>query len=160
MRKYLGVFIVLSLMISCNENLVFSTYESLDNGVWKKGDTISFEWEALDTIKKHHLFLNVRNDERFEFSNLFLITELEAPGGHTVMDTLEYEMALPSGEWLGKGMGSLKESKLWYKENIDFQESGVYKVRVLHAMRKNGAVEGIEELIGITDVGIQIEKVK
>ena len=122
--------------------------------------SISFEWEALDTITKHHLFLNVRNDERFEFSNLFLITELEAPGGHTVMDTLEYEMALPSGEWLGKGMGSLKESKLWYKENIDFQESGVYKVCVLHAMRKNGAVEGIEELIGITDVGIQIEKVK
>ena len=56
MRKYLGVFIVLSLMISCNENLVFSTYESLDNGVWKKGDTISFEWEALDTITKHHYF--------------------------------------------------------------------------------------------------------
>ncbi len=160
MHRYSLVVLTLLLMVACNENLVYSEYVPVSNGTWKKADTITFQWKDLDTLNKHHVFLNVRNDERYEFSNLFLITELEAPNGNTQVDTLEYEMALPSGEWLGKGMGSVKESKLWYKENIGFEDSGVYRLRVLHAMRKNGTVEGLEELLGITDVGIQIEKVK
>lgn len=160
MRNHWLVMMAVLSLAACNENLIYSDYVSLNNGLWKKEDTISFELKDLDTLNKHHVFLNVRNDERYEFSNLFLILELEAPDGNTQVDTLEYEMALPSGEWLGKGMGSVKESKLWYKENIAFEDSGVYTINVLHAMRKNGEVEGLEDLVGITDVGIQIEKAK
>ncbi|MEO0572024.1 MAG: gliding motility lipoprotein GldH [Bacteroidota bacterium] len=160
MHRYGLIIIILLFLVACNENLVYSEYVAINSGTWKKQDTITFQCKDLDTLKKHHIFLNVRNDERYEFSNLFVILELEAPNGNTKVDTLEYEMALPSGEWLGKGMGSIKESKLWYKENIDFEDSGVYKISVLHAMRKNGQVQGLEELSGITDVGIQIEKAK
>ena len=67
-------------------------------------------------------------------------------------------MALPDGQWLGKGAGSVKENKLWYKENISFPESGVYTLHIRHAMRRNGEVEGLALLKGITDVGLQIEK--
>ena len=67
-------------------------------------------------------------------------------------------MALPDGSWLGKGMGSVKENKFWFRQNIVFPDSGVYNFKVSHAMRKNGAVSGIQELNGITDVGLQIEK--
>ncbi len=160
MRRYLLMVVTLLFIVACNENLVYSEYAPVNNGNWKKEDTIRFQLRDLDTLSKHNVFLNIRNDERYEFSNLFLILEMEAPNGNTKVDTLEYEMALPSGKWLGKGMGSVKESKLWYKENIGFEDSGVYKVSVLHAMRKNGEVEGLEDLVGITDVGIQIEKVK
>lgn len=160
MHRYWWIFVVISVLVSCNEALVFSEYEALNNGVWKKNDTVQFQLEEMDTLTTHHIFLNVRNDERYEFSNLFLILEMEAPDGNTEVDTLEYEMASPSGEWLGKGMGSVKESKLWYKENVNFKESGVYKVNVHHAMRKNGEVEGLDDLVGITDIGIQIEKLK
>lgn len=140
--------------------MVYSEYQPLNNGIWNKKDTLQFQVQDIDSTNKHHVFLNVRNDERYAFSNLFLILEMEAPNGNTTIDTLEYEMALPSGEWLGKGSGSVKESKLWYKENVDFKDSGVYTFKVLHAMRQNGEVEGLEALIGITDVGIQIEKVR
>jgi gliding motility-associated lipoprotein GldH len=75
-----------------------------------------------------------------------------------VRDTLEYEMAKPDGQWLGTGYGSLKENKLWYKENVVFPSSGVYTLEISHAMRKNGQVDGIVELEGITDVGYLIEK--
>lgn len=149
---------VFLLLGSCNEKLVHSEYQALNNGVWEKENKIQFQFEVADTLQKHHLFLNVRNNESYEFSNLFLILELEAPNGNTLLDTLEYEMALPSGEWLGEGMGSVKESKLWYKENINFEDSGVYKVTVEQAMRKNGEVDGLEHLTGITDIGLQIEK--
>jgi gliding motility-associated lipoprotein GldH len=59
---------------------------------------------------------------------------------------------------LGKGNGSIKESKLWYKENIVFSTSGVYTIEVSQAMRKNGNVSGIINLEGITDVGIEVTK--
>ena len=158
MRKYWWVGVLLLSIISCNEALVYSEYEPLNNGVWKEGDTLQFQLKDLDTLGQHHIFLNVRNDERYEFSNLFLILELEAPSGTTTVDTLEYEMAMPNGAWLGSGMGSVKESKLWYKENIAFDEFGVYTINVQHAMRKNGEVSGLKDLLGITDIGVQIEK--
>jgi gliding motility-associated lipoprotein GldH len=74
-----------------------------------------------------------------------------------VKDTLEYEMALPDGTWMGKGTGSIKENKLWYKENIIFPFNGVYTLELVQAMRKNGSVSGLETLPGITDVGLEIE---
>lgn len=119
---------------------------------------VEFEFYGLDSTVTHNMFINIRNDDSFPFSNLFLITELESPDGNTLKDTLEYRMAEPTGEWLGKGLGGVKESKLWFRENIVFPDSGVYKVNISHAMRKNGDVEGLHTLKGITDVGLEIEK--
>ena len=67
-------------------------------------------------------------------------------------------MARPDGEWLGTGFGDVKENKLWYKEHVRFKEPGEYRVNIRHAMRKNGEVNGIQNLDGITDVGFRIEK--
>ena len=50
------------------------------------------------------------------------------------------------------------QDKLWYKENIVFDQNGVYTIELSHAMRQNGKVEGIDNLMGITDVGIEVER--
>ena len=78
--------------------------------------------------------------------------------GKVISDTLEYEMAYPNGDWMGQGFGDVYESKLWYKENVRFPETGTYQFKIRQAMRKNGNVNGISELQGITDVGFRIEK--
>lgn len=149
---------MVAVMVSCNSNMVKSEYRATDGGYWNKEDVLEFTFSEVDTIQQHDFFINVRNDETFPYSNLFLIAELNYPDGNTVTDTLEYEMALSDGRWLGKGYGSLKESKLWYKENIVFPTSGVYTLRVSHAMRKNGNVNGVINLEGVTDVGYEIVK--
>ncbi|MGY8915706.1 MAG: gliding motility lipoprotein GldH family protein, partial [Flavobacteriales bacterium] len=41
---------------------------------------------------------------------------------------------------------------------VVFPVKGVYTLDISHAMRRNGSVEGIMDLKGITDVGFQIEK--
>lgn len=145
-------------LTSCNDALVFSEYSPIKEGKWQMDDTVHFQVSELDTVQAYNMFINIRNDNTFPFSNLFLITELEHPDGNTVKDTLEYKMTEPTGEWLGKGLGSVKENKLWYRENIVFPEPGVYKVNISHAMRKNGNVQGLHVLEGITDVGLEIEK--
>lgn len=158
MSKRIGAMAIVVVLISCSTNMVKSEYRATDGGLWNKDDIIEFTFSEIDTLQPHNVFINVRNDETFPFNNLFLIAELNFPDGNTVTDTLEYEMALPDGTWLGKGYGSLKENKLWYKENIVFPDSGVYTLRVSHAMRKNGNVNGIINLEGITDVGFEIVK--
>ncbi len=150
--------LVVFFMSSCDDKTVLASYKATENGSWSQDNAVQFEFADLDTISSYNMFINIRNDETFPYSNLFLIAELKAPNGEVVTDTLEYEMAKANGEWLGKGYGSLKENKLWYQENIVLESSGVYTLRLSHAMRKNGSVHGIMNLEGITDVGFQIEK--
>lgn len=158
MLRSFYVFLIFVSLISCGESIVKTDFHSTNNGVWAKDSILSFSFSEVDTIVKHDMFINIRNDNSFPYNNLYLIAELNYPSGETVTDTLEYEMALPDGSWLGKGYGSIKENKLWYKENIVFPESGVYQLKVSHAMRKNGNVNGVINLEGITDVGFEIVK--
>lgn len=158
MRSLFCCFLAVSLLASCNTNIIKSEYRSLNEGIWDKDNILQFSFTEMDTIQEHDIFINVRNENTFQYSNLFIIAALTTPEGEVIKDTLEYTMALPDGSWLGKGSGSIKENKLWYKEDIVFQSSGVYTIEVSQAMRKNGAISGIIGLEGITDVGIEIIK--
>jgi len=150
-------FLILMLLLisSCDRDRVYDQYESLQG--WHRDSIVNFELTNVDSVGVYDLFINIRNNSEYQYSNLFLITEIKFPQGKVISDTLEYEMTQPNGEWLGTGFGEVKENKLWYKENVKFEESGTYKVNIQQAMRKNDEVEGIQELQGITDVGFRIE---
>lgn len=158
MRRSLPVFgcLCLFVLMACDKKRVFDDYQSLP-GQWHKDSVVSFNFKTPDTVNTYNLFINLRNNSDYRYSNLFLITQMNFPNGKVISDTLEYEMAAPSGKWLGTGFGELKESKLWYKENILFAEAGVYRIDVRHAMRQNGEIEGVDALEGITEVGFRIE---
>ncbi|MBT8185007.1 MAG: gliding motility lipoprotein GldH [Eudoraea sp.] len=158
MRNLLLLSLICAFIFSCSETLQVSQFKAVPGGSWSKDSPIEFTFTEVDTINNHNIFILLRNDEQYLYSNLFLITELGFPNGETIRDTLEYEMATPSGQWLGKGFGSIKENKLWYKENIVFPVNGVYTLQISHAMRKIGSVNGIADLYGITDIGFEIEK--
>ena len=159
MRKRISGFLIAMLLFSCNQNVVFDDYKSID-GAWDKDHVVEFNFTAPDSIQSYNLFINLRNDNNYKFSNLFLIAELSYPHGKTLVDTVEYQMAKPSGEFLGSGAFSVKENKLWYKgfnEPFVFSELGNYQIKISQAMRQNGSVEGVKLLDGITDVGFRIE---
>jgi len=82
---------------------------------------------------------------------------LTKPNKAVETDTLEYLMANPDGSWLGTG-NSVKENWLAYKHNYQFDKKGTYTIAISQANRKNGTVNGVKDLKGITDVGIQITK--
>ncbi len=62
-------------------------------------ENISFEFDVIDTISPKNLFINIRNNNEYAFSNLYLITELNFPNGTKIVDTLQYEMADKSGNF-------------------------------------------------------------
>lgn len=159
MRNFLVLLISIITLISCDTNHVLDDYETLPK-VWKKGNSISFMFKSPDTLKTYNMFLNLRNNNTYEFSNLFLIVGLETPSNNKTIDTLEYQMTAPNGEWLGAGFSEIKENKLWYKDAIQFKESGDYTLTIEHAIRKNGNVNGVEQLKGITEIGYRLEEHK
>lgn len=156
-NRFSIVLVLGFLMFSCNDKTDFNQYKSIDNEGWKANNKVLFEFEVKDTISPKNLFINIRNNSNFEFSNLYLITELVFPNQSKVVDTLQYEMADASGKFLGAGFTEIKESKLFYKEKKAFPISGKYMFNVRHAMRKNGEVNPIEFLKGIQEVGFSIE---
>lgn len=150
------LFFIASALVSCDKSQVFDEYKTIDNG-WHKDSIVSFSLEQEATKKPLNLFLNIRNNDDYEFNNLFLIVKLEEPKGKMQIDTLEYQMANPDGTLMGKGFSDIKESKLWFKENYVFPQKGKYKVSIQQAVRQNGKVKGVEILQGITEVGFRIE---
>ena len=98
--KYLLLaFVGLVLVTSCDSSAVYDEYKSVPNK-WHKDSIASFKFEAPDTLNNYNLYVNLRNTDDYQFSNLFLIVELNYPNGKAVKDTLEYKMAAPSGELL------------------------------------------------------------
>ncbi len=155
-----NIILILSLIVfltSCDNNRVFDQYKSLPNQ-WPRDSVITFKVPNLDSLKTYNLFINIRNTDAYRYNNLYLVTAMNFPNGKVVQDTLEYEMAYPDGAWMGVGFTESKASKLWYKKGVRFKENGDYTFTIRQAMRRIGEKEGIENLQGITEVGLRIEE--
>ena len=148
------------LFVSCDKKRIFDEYVSLPDQKWNQNNELQFAFSIKDTLSRKNLFINIRNNKDYAYSNLFVITQIDFPDGNSIIDTLEYDMADASGRFLGKGFSDLKESKLFYKENILFPTEGNYTFKIRQAMRKNGEVNGIESLEGVADIGFRVEKIK
>ena len=159
-NKFLSLLILLLVGYSCTSGPVFTKYKAVPNNAWILNDHVRFDFSITDTIAKRNLFIHIRSNKEYRYSNLFLITELVFPNKTKVIDTLEYKMTTPNGKYLGTGFTEVKENKLFYKEEKVFPFSGEYTFNVRQAMRKNGFSEGLKALEGVTDVGFSIEKTK
>ena len=149
------LLLVVILFSSCDKKRVFDEYKSVGSA-WHKDSIVTFDLPELDSTKRYNLFVNLRANNNYQYNNLFLIVALELPNGFTKVDTLEYQMADSDGTLLGNGFSDIKESKLFYKENVRFKSK--YKVYIKQAVRENGKVPGVTALDGITEVGFRIEK--
>lgn len=154
-NSILFLFVAL-LIISCDKKRVFDEYKSVGNS-WHKDSVVTFKLPQFDVTKKYNLYVNIRNNNDFPFSNLFLIVALEQPNKKTIVDTLEYQMANPDGSLMGEGFSDVKESKLFYKDKEAFLLKGDYKVHIRQAVRQTGKVAGVKDLKGITEIGFRVE---
>ncbi len=156
-RNLLLLIPVFALMFfaSCDKERVFDQYASVGSA-WHKDSIVTFDLPQVDTTKTYNLFVNTRSNDAYPYNNLFLIVQMDHPNRLTTVDTLEYMMADEEGRLLGEGFSDIKESKLFYKENVRFK-SGEYSVHIKHAVRETGKVQGVATLEGITEVGFRIE---
>lgn len=159
-NKSFVFLLILMMLFSCNDTSEFNQYKKVANSTWKAGESINFNFKVKDTLLPKNVFINIRNNRAYEFSNLYIITALNFPDNSVVIDTLQYQMADATGMFLGDGFSEIKDNKLFYKEQKVFTIAGDYTLSIRQAMRKNGVVDALEDLNGIQDIGFSIEKIK
>lgn len=147
--------ILLLLSTACGgEDTLYRIDQNTPNG-WKIDQPLIFELEEeLSTAVD--LYIHVRNNQSYPFSNIFLIASIKSNDSLIERDTLEFAMAKPNGEWLGSGFSSVKESKLWWKENWQPQTTAPYTIEIAQANRVNGREKATPQLEGIISVGLSI----
>jgi len=156
MNKSLAFLLVFSL-ISCVEAPYWSDQHDFDKESWLSSELVEFEFPVENTESRYDLLINLRNNNAYPFSNIFLITQIQGPNGMQLVDTLEFEMADKQGNWLGSGITDIKESLLYLKEDFEFDEIGVYDLTIKQAVRRLGEVKPVDPLEGIVGIGITIE---
>lgn len=158
--QWLVFLFAVLLFVSCtdNKNTIFDQHLETSTSGWEKKDLKTYVFEVNDTISRHNLFMNLRVDKNYEYSNMFVIMKIYQPNEVIVVDTLQYQIADSNGELLGNGFSDVKENQLWLKEGYTFPIKGNYKFTIEQAVRKLGAIEGDSHLKGVLEVGLQIEK--
>ncbi len=152
--KFAGLlFVGLVLLLSCNRNSVFSDYRALKGSEWHQDSILTFDMTVPDSTKIYNLFLDVRNEGRYPYSNLWLFVKIIPPKGKVVNDTIELTLANPEGKWLGYGLGDLYDMKYPYKQTTFFPNAGYYRFEVRQGMRTEDGV-----LKGIHDFGITLDR--
>jgi gliding motility-associated lipoprotein GldH len=63
----------------------------------------TFNLPELDSTKRYDLFINVRDNNDYQFNNLFFNCGVGITKWIYKVDTLEYQMAEPDGTLLGNG---------------------------------------------------------
>ena len=149
--------LILGLIFACSKPSFFVDYRDFD-GQWPASEKVVF---ALDegTDQPINMMIYIRNNQRYPFSNLFLIAQLKTGDSLLLCDTLEYAMANAQGQWFGKGFLEVKESKLWWRENYQLPAAENLNVQLEHALRSNGSEQGTDPLLGIVGVGFAVEEI-
>lgn len=151
--QILFFILLIALFSACDKNKVFDQYQALPEAGWHKDSLLVFELNVINTQQTNNMYINVRNDIKYKFSNLWLFIEIESPDSTVKTDTFEIVLADPTGKWLGTGFGGIKTNQIMYRRSVNFPVPGQYKIKIRHGMRSN-------LLKGINDIGVRVEKQK
>lgn len=153
-NKLSSLLIVLVLFLaSCNNNVVFTKYQTFKDNQWFAKDKAVFDLEITDTQTLNNISLMIRHAESYPYNNLFLFVTTKYPDGKVLTDTMEVILSNNKGEWLGSGAGDIYDFKVPIKKNVRFPLGGKYQFTFEQAMR-------VDPLPMIMDFGFEIEKSK
>jgi gliding motility-associated lipoprotein GldH len=152
-HKIWSVFFVLLFLGNCNNFSEKVDMKNL-NGKWNKKAEQKFDFKISDAQNPKNITFVVRNNNDYPYSNIrFIVNFSDAQTKKKSIDTLNYVLAQPNGEWIGKGFGDTKETLFQYKLNYKFPKNGDYSIGIIQAMRA-------DQLKGIEDIGLKIETAK
>jgi len=140
--------------VSCSENGVIENQsKTIGKEIWNEKEPVSFDFSIQDTVEYFDIFLTLRNDENFRWSNVYLFSDLTFPNGKTRRDTLEITLADKYGNWTGNNSGTIITTTARLINHRRFPLSGDYKIDVTHGMR-------VKELENVISVGLKIKQWK
>lgn len=117
--KYLSLVILLSLgFMSCDDNLLYENNQTFENNVWVYEDAKTFSFDITDSLRPIKLFINLRTTTNYPYSNIYMFLHSNYANGYQDIDTLEFFLADPKGNWLGDNSGTIVENKALISKGV------------------------------------------
>lgn len=144
---------MLLLQVGCTDpKAVLDESTEIANNNWQYGNKLKFDVPIEDANLDYNLYLNLRVTADYKYSNIFVVL-YESGGNFTKPKAtrFEFKLATATGEWLGKGSGSMYSYQIPFKTHYRFPVKGKYHFELEQNMRDN-------PLRAISDVGLRVEK--
>lgn len=151
MKGHYLIVLFIILTASCRSGVVFEDYQELPGEVWDYTHVLEFDTHIPDS-GQYLVTLHIRHTGNFEMTNLWCIISTRSHAIRQLHDTVNIKIATPSGNWFGEG-GQLKTVSQTINKNPVTLPQGQVRFRIEQGMKP-------ENLRGVKNVGIRIEKIK
>ena len=143
------ILFAILVMVSCDVHTLYDQQVTLPENGWFKNEAVKFDLDISDTITPYHFELTLRHTTNYRYSNLYIFLTTRFPEGKMSRDTIELVLADPTGQWVGKGWGNLRDDDITLKSPLFFPQKGHYQFLVQQAMRTDTLNE-------ITHLGLRL----
>lgn len=139
---------LLGILTACTRSAVYDQFQAIEGKEWTKEKVYYFTFSIDDNSIPYDLSLEIRNNNRYPYQNLWVFFSEEPPIGPLTRDTMECMLADDYGKWYGHGI-SLFLSTFPVRTNYYFPYPGQYTYSFRQAMRQ-------DKLIGIQEIGLNV----
>lgn len=151
-NKIAVLLLLFSGLISCEPSPYYEQYLPVSNLGWHKDSAATFAVDIKEANVPYAIIFNLRANDDYPYSNLYLFREITSEAGVEYTDTAMLTLADSYGRWLGQGIGELKTySRPYRAQPLSFRQPGIYNFTFTQAMRTT-------QLAGVEAVGLTLYK--
>ena len=141
------------LLVACDPNRVYDDNKSIPGNAWYFKNSMPFEVQVTDTTKLYNVYVNLRINSDYKYSNIFMWLNTTNPEKKTDQRRIEIRLADEGGKWLGNGLGDIYDYQFPVFQKIKFPSSGFYRFELEQNMRD-------DTLMNVKAVGVRVEMIE
>ncbi len=151
MKKVFVFCLFVVAIAACGpKNVVFEQTLDVTGTHWLYADTLNYLVQVSDTNKLYRLVVGVAHDKKYPNQNLYVRISTRFPDGKRLQKLVNFDLADPTGKWLGNCGGSECDFEVPIQEAAFFNQAGEYTFTVEQFMR-------VDSLNGINAVSFRVE---
>lgn len=151
MRNYLFILLLAVFVMACDSKRYFEDNKSIEPTGWDYNNRLSFEVPVDNPAQAYNIYINTRVKNTFKYSNVFFLLHQYNVDKTTSTERFEITLTDDMGRFTGDGLGDIYSYQQLVKQQVKFNEAGVYRFELEQNMRD-------DTLMHVVSAGIRIEK--
>lgn len=145
MNKALLAFLL--ILVGCQEDMVYHSYQPVAPTGWDRTDALTYTYPQDIPAGNYEFFIGIRHKDSYLYRDIWLaITQ----GSKT--DTLHLYLADEKGNWLGHGIGELRQYVFPIHPAYPIEAADTLRtIHIRHIMKD-------QPLAGIHDIGVCLKQ--
>ncbi|MBY0480952.1 MAG: gliding motility lipoprotein GldH [Chitinophagaceae bacterium] len=152
MKKILIAVCCIVVICSCNKINSFEKTVFFPKHEWDSKVQPNFQFEITDTVAAYHIYVVIRHEDAYHYSNLWLNVSTTAPGEKSNTQKVNLQLANNTSGWLGTGMDDIFDHRIRITKLPIHLKKGIYQFNLQQIMRE-------DPLGAILNAGIRVEKI-